>query len=165
MSADTILQKRNRIWIACQRQKSCHIDPTPIKASKSFAIDFSSSKVFKCSTRHPLEAEKKRHESFWMPRPNIKLEDLSSQRLWEFSFHNPFELQAAVLVSWGQRARSPRVCSELAPRQIFFSWDSSVIDIHLGGDPLECLSDCHQCVLLISFISFDLFCPFLTVCC
>lgn len=59
MSTDTILQKRNRVWIECQRRKSCHIDPAPIKASKSFAIDFRGSKVFKCSRSHPLETEKK----------------------------------------------------------------------------------------------------------
>lgn len=41
------------------REMSCHIDSVPIKANKSFAIDFSRSKVFKCSKRHHLEAEKK----------------------------------------------------------------------------------------------------------
>lgn len=37
----------------------CHIHPTPIRASKNFTIDFSGSKVFKCSKRNLLKAEKK----------------------------------------------------------------------------------------------------------
>lgn len=88
MNTDTSSQKWNRIWpwIACQKQKSCHIDPIPIKISQRFAIDFSGSKVFKCSKRPSLGSRKKGAKVVWMPKPNIMLRELSIQRLWEISF-------------------------------------------------------------------------------
>lgn len=166
MSADTIAQKRKRIWIVCQRQKNCHIDPTPIRASKNFTIDFSGSKVSKCSKRNPLEAEKKSTEVF---------ECQGQTSSWKIFLDKDSERVFIWCHFWTAGSSSdqlgptcfchPWVHSDVAARQIFLPWDSSIVEIPPRGESLECLSHCPHCLLPVSFIWAGLFYSFLTVAC